>query len=64
MSNMEYIILASRKSEELSDLVTEYLNKGWQLYGPPFSDQHYWSQAVIKITVEKPEFVPPSIDIP
>ena len=50
---MDYLLLAETNSAVLSKKVTEYLNKGWVLYGSPmvafgYGESLFHYQAVIR----------------
>lgn len=48
MSIREFKVLSDMSSGSLSKLVTDHLNKGWELYGNPFAQQGGWMcQAVV-----------------
>ncbi len=45
---MRYKILKAGKTEQLNDLVNDFLSKGWKLNGPLVGDSHYIYQVVTK----------------
>jgi len=44
----EYRIMSTTSAENLSEIVSKYLQQGWELYGDPFSKDSTYCQAMIK----------------
>lgn len=44
----EYKILSTTGTDNLSEIVSKYLQQGWELYGDPFSKEGNYCQAMIK----------------
>jgi hypothetical protein len=44
----EYKIMTTNSASNLSEVVTKYLQQGWELYGDPFSRDGTYCQAMIK----------------
>jgi hypothetical protein len=44
----EFRILSTSAAENLNDVVTKYLQQGWELYGDPFFGNGNYCQAITK----------------
>lgn len=49
---MKYKLIAKSNIKEFNQEVTEYLEKGWILYGDPFANSGVYCQAVIDVSDE------------
>jgi hypothetical protein len=44
----EYRILSTTTADNLSEVVTKYLQQGWELWGDPFIKEGVYCQAITK----------------
>jgi hypothetical protein len=44
----EYRIISTDKSDNFSEIVTKYLQQGWELHGDPFIADGNFCQAITK----------------
>jgi hypothetical protein len=45
---MEYRVISTDKSDNFAEVVTKYLQQGWELYGDPFYASGNFCQALIR----------------